>query len=370
MYLNEPGYNAILFRRTLEDHKLAEGLIPRSMEWWGGKAKWNGQDYRWKFPSGATVSFGYMAAPTDHFRYQSAAFQYIGFDELSHFEEQQYRYMFSRLRRLEGVEIPLRMRSASNPGGVGHDWVKHRFIDPGSPDRPFVPAKLDDNPYLDRDTYRRSLSNLNLITREQLLNGNWEVRPSGGMFQRGWFELVREVPQGAVKAVRYWDFAATAPAPNKDPDYTVGALVAIKDGVFYISSIERFRDTPRAREKIVLQTAILDHERPYPVTTFIPQDPGSAGVDVVDHYRREVLQGYAVYSDKVTGDKVVRAQPFSAAAEARNVKLLLGPWNEAFLDEVEAFPEVKHDDQVDAVSGAINKFRITGPPTSKRGRVW
>jgi predicted phage terminase large subunit-like protein len=72
----------------------------------------------------------------------------------------------------------------------------------------------------------------------------------------------------------------------------------------------------------------------------------------------------------VTGDKVVRAQPFSAAAEARNVKLLIGPWNDAFLDEMEAFPEVKHDDQVDAVSGAINKFRITGPPTSRRGRVW
>lgn len=370
MYLGMPGYNAILFRRTLEDHKLAEGLIPRSIEWWGGKAKWNGQDYRWKFPSGATVSFGYMAAPTDHFRYQSAAFQYIAFDELSHFEEQQYRYMFSRLRRLEGVEIPLRMRSASNPGGVGHDWVKRRFIDPGNAKRPFIPSRLEDNPYLDRKSYVESLSELDPTTRKQLLEGNWEVRPPGGMFKRSWFEIIRELPAGASKAVRYWDIASTAPAPGKDPDYTVGVLISSLSGVYFISDLHRIRATPMEVENLIRQTAIIDHQRPFQVYTYMEQEPGSSGKTVIDHYQREVLQGYIFYPDKVTGDKETRAAPFSSAAEAGNVKLIIGPWIEAFLDEAEAFPDVAHDDQIDAVSGAISMFRITGPPTSRRGRVW
>ncbi len=370
MYVKEPRYNAMLFRRTLEDHKLAEGLIPRSLEWWGGKAKWNGQDYRWKFPSGATVSFGYMADPTDHFRYQSAAFQYIGFDELSHFEEQQYRYMFSRLRRLEGVDVPLRMRSASNPGGVGHDWVKRRFIDPGDPERPFVPSRLEDNPFLDRKSYVESRNELDVTNREQLLNGNWEIRPPGGMFKRGWFTLVKEIPADAKVAARYWDLAATAPALGKDPDYTVGALVALSSGVYYIVDIQRFRSTPMEVERRVKQTAILDAERPLQVHNYMEQEPGSSGVNTIDHYAREILVGFHFRGDKVTGDKETRAAPFSSAAEAGNVRLVVGPWIDDFLDEAEAFPDCKHKDQVDAVSGAISTFRATGPPASRTGRVW
>ena len=362
MYVDEPGYNAILFRRTLEDHKLAEGLIPRSLEWWGGKAKWNGQDYRWRFPSGATVSFGYMAAPTDHFRYQSAAFQYIGFDELSHFEEQQYRYMFSRLRRLEGVDIPLRMRSASNPGGVGHEWVKRRFIDPGDPARPYVPSRLEDNPYLDRESYVKSLNHLDTTTREQLLNGDWVVRPPGGMFKRGWFTLVKEAPTAGVKAVRYWDLAATAPTLGKTPAYTAGVLVLLKDGVYYIADIQHFQGTPMQVEARVAQTAVLDRARPYPVQTWMEQEPGSSGVNTIDHYAREVLLGYAFRGDKVTGSKEIRAAPVSSAAEAGNVMLLLGPWVESFLDEVEVFPEGKYKDQVDALSGAVSKLAGSAEP--------
>jgi predicted phage terminase large subunit-like protein len=355
MYLEEKAYNAILFRKTLEDHKLAEGLIPRSLEWWGGKAKWNGQDHRWTFPSGATVTFGYMSDKSDHYRYQSSAYQYIGFDELSHFEENQYRYMFSRLRRLEGVEIPLRMRAASNPGGIGHEWVKRRFIDPGSIDRPFIPSRLEDNPYLDREEYRESLSELDPTTREQLLNGDWQVRPPGGMFKRGWFTLVKDAPVGS-RAVRYWDLAATAPAPGKDPAWTVGALISINQGVYYIHDIQRLRGTPMEVEHRVAQTAILDRARTLITDIWMEQEPGSSGVNTIDHYAREVLVGYSFRGDKVTGDKETRAAPLSSAAEAGNVKLVISHWVEAFLDEAEAFPDSRYKDQIDAVSGAVGKL--------------
>jgi len=369
IYVDTPGYNAILFRRTLEEHELPEGLIPRSKEWWMGKAKWNGSDYRWTFPSGATVSFGYMRNPDDHHRYQSSAFQYIGFDELSHFEELQYRYMFSRLRRLEGVEIPLLMRSASNPGGTGHDWVKRRFIDPGDPSRPFIPSRLDDNPYLDGKSYRESLSQLDPTTREQLLNGDWQVRPPGGMFKRGWFTLVHEIPADIHVAARYWDLAATAPAPGKDPDYTAGALVAAGHGIYYVADIQHFKDTPLEVERRVKQTADLDHQRPFSVYTWMEQEPGSSGVNTIDHYSREILTGYTFRGDKVTGPKELRAAPFSSAAEAGNVRLVVGPWVNDFLDEAEAFPDGRHKDMVDAVGGAVSTFRATGPPSYRVGRT-
>jgi predicted phage terminase large subunit-like protein len=87
----------------------------------------------------------------------------------------------------------------------------------------------------------------------------------------------------------------------------------------------------------------------------LEQDPGQAGVAEVDYYIR-ALAGYAVRANVVTKNKETRARPVSAQAEAGNVKLVRGPWNEAFLRELENFPEGTHDDQVDALSGAFNNL--------------
>jgi predicted phage terminase large subunit-like protein len=83
------------------------------------------------------------------------------------------------------------------------------------------------------------------------------------------------------------------------------------------------------------------------------QEPGSSGVNMIDHYARVVLKGWPFRGVKTTGPKEVRANPVSSAAEAGNVKLLRGAWIGAFLDELEIFPAGAHDDQVDAVSGAF-----------------
>jgi hypothetical protein len=206
-YVDVPGYSAILFRRVYPDLKQAEGLIPRSKEWMSNTdARWNENDHRWTFPSGATLTFAHLQYEDSKYHYQGAAFQFIGFDELTQFTDSQYRYLFSRLRRPKITDdlppavrrrrealgrVPLRMRGASNPGGAGHRWVKHRLIlketDPDDPEdtveraqeRIFIPAKLQDNPSLDRAEYERSLANLDRQTREQLLNGDWDARPPG-----------------------------------------------------------------------------------------------------------------------------------------------------------------------------------------------
>jgi hypothetical protein len=127
-FVEVPEYSAILFRRTFADLSLPGALIPMSHSWLSGTdAVWDAQRHQWNFPSGATLAFGYIDTENDHYRYQGAEFQFIGFDELTQFREMQYRYMMSRLRRPEGMTLPLRVRAASNPGGIGHEWVRDRF---------------------------------------------------------------------------------------------------------------------------------------------------------------------------------------------------------------------------------------------------
>jgi len=186
-----PGYKAILFRKTFTQLAQADGLIDRSHEWLAGRAKWNEQKHRWTFPSGALLEFGHLQYEKDRFNYQGSAFDFIGFDELTHFTETEYRYLFSRLRRHPDSRIPPRVRGASNPGGVGHRWVKRRFIerlpDPEDPEdtpekcaaRIFIPAKLRDNPGIDYQAYVEALNQLDPQERAQLLDGDWDARPPG-----------------------------------------------------------------------------------------------------------------------------------------------------------------------------------------------
>ncbi len=190
-YVDCPGYKALLLRKTYPELAQPGGLIDRSKEWLTGKATWSEQKHRWTFPGGALIEFGYLHRSDDRFRYQGAEFDFIGFDELTHFEEIDYRYLFSRLRRRSGSRIPPRMRAASNPGGKGHRWVKRRFIDKvPDPDDPsdtpakcaqriFIPAKLPDNPGIDQSAYREALEQLDPQELAQLLNGDWDARPPG-----------------------------------------------------------------------------------------------------------------------------------------------------------------------------------------------
>ena len=182
-YVHVPGYAAIILRKSFTDLNLPDALIPRAHAWLQGKAKWSDKNHEWTFPSGATLTFGYCETAKDVFRYQGAAVQFIGIDELTQWAEQPYRYLMSRLCKLEGVAIPLRVRCSANPGGIGHEWVKRRFVDGGEAGCQFVPALLVDNPSVDAASYRESLSRLDETTRRQLEDGIW-VRDSGGLVYR------------------------------------------------------------------------------------------------------------------------------------------------------------------------------------------
>ena len=190
-YVDVPGYSAVLFRRTYSDLAKSGALMSRSHELLSGTgAQWNENKHQWRFPVGSVLSFSHLETENSKYDHQGAEYQFIGFDELTQFSESQYRYMFSRRRRLVGHAVPLRMRASSNPGGAGHEWVFRRFfIEPESGDekarrRVFIPAKLADNPHLDAEEYRASLAELDPVTRRQLEHGDWRVRQAGEMFKR------------------------------------------------------------------------------------------------------------------------------------------------------------------------------------------
>ena len=405
-YVQRPGYAALLLRKSYADLALPSAIMARSKEWWGGTAaQWDGVEHVWHFPEGGKIAFGYLDHADDKYRYQSAEFQFVGFDELTQFREEDYLYLHSRLRRLTGVDIPLRMRGATNPGGFGHDWVLRRFMMEGKlkgcshcgsayawdqelctacykptdpeypqPARPFIPAKLQDNPSIDEVTYLRSLMQLDPFTRQQLLEGNWFARPPGRKFRKEWFDIVEQVPREAER-IRWWDMAATeepkrrvgAKLTSRDPDYTAGLLLArTAQGIYYIEDIVRGRWKPHEAESVVVNTAHRDASR-YSNLGFeiwMEQEPGSSGKYATEHFRL-LLDGYAFFGLPSTGLKEIRANPASSAAGAHNIKLVQGAWISDFLNEAEQFPDPNvHDDQIDCLSGAFNILARRGAVSS------
>jgi predicted phage terminase large subunit-like protein len=313
----------------------------------GTDAHWNNTDNMITFPSGAQLKFGYFRNENDKDQYQGANYHFIGVDELTQFDESQYLWLMSRNRAPSDDTIPLRMWNASNPGSRGHAWVKQRFIAEGNGKR-FIQSRLRDNPYLDYDEYAATLMNLDPTTRKQLLEGNWDIVAGGGYFQRQWFKIEDSVPIGT--RVRFWDMAATPKTPTNDPDYTSGALVTLtKDGVYYINHIVRTRDTAQNVERLIRQTADIDGPE---VAIVIEQEPGSSGLQVIDYYRRTVLQDRNLHAFRPTGPKDSRIAIVSSHAEGGNLHLVRGSWISDFLDEAELYPE-EHDDQLDSVAGAI-----------------
>jgi predicted phage terminase large subunit-like protein len=245
---------------------------------------------------------------------------------------------------------------------LGQGALRRGEDSPGG--RRVSPSRLADNPYLDRGEYEARLADLPLAERERLLHGDWEIPDDGELFQRAWFELIerQQVPAG-MHAVRFWDLAGSEPSgANRDPDYTVGLLLGLDlaSGEFYIVDIVRERKAPGAVERLVCATAARDGRT---VAIGIEQEPGAAGVALVERYKRQLLRGYRVYAERVTGRKDVRAAPVAAAAENGLVKLVRGRHSEDFLDELTAFPCGAHDDCLDALSGAHNP--LTGRGTGQ-----
>lgn len=370
-FVDIPGYTAILFRKTFSDLSLPGALIPMSKEWLmpfveRGEVKWLDKDKKYIFPSGAVLAFGYLESDNDCYRYQGAEFQYIGMDECTHISPSNYRYLFSRLRRATKLKVPLRFRATCNPGGeYGEYYFQRFFVEGPEKGRIFIPAGLDDNPHLDSEEYKLALEELDPVTREQLLNGNWQIKADGDMFSREWFVTVpsTDVPKAAQR-VRYWDLASTDPTKRKGkgrhkaPDWTVGFKLAHYQGMYWIEDIVRVQKKPKEVEDIIKETAVMDG---YSCAIRMEQEPGSSGDITTDHYARKVLNGYNFQGVRSTGSKAERAAPASSASQAGRVLVVDRCRNiMPFYDEMDVFPYGAKDDTVDGFSGAFTFFRNKG----------
>lgn len=348
-------------------------------------AKPNYSDLTWKVPGGMTVGFSHLEHEKNVLDWQGAQIPLICFDELTHFTEKMFFYMLSRNRSTCGVRPYV--RATTNP--EKNSWVR-KFIDwwidpkTGFPIKEragvirwftrengetiwsdhqvnnfyksftFIPSKLSDNKILmEADPgYEANLNALAKADREKLRDGNWNAEEKPGeFFQKHWFEVVPTAPV-CVRTIRYWDRAS---GETEDSDWSVGVkLGQTKQGSVYVLHMVRVRASPHKLEQIVLNTAKQDGTG---CTVYLEQDPGQAGVADVQNYIR-LLKGFYVKTNKVSVDKVTRAKPVSAQAEAGNIAVVEGKWNDEFFNELESFPPTStgHDDIVDAFSGAYNMF--------------
>ncbi len=262
---NVPGFSAVVFRRNSTQVRNPGGLWDTSCELFpyvNGTPKES--TLEWDFRGKGKVKFAHLEHDKTRFDWQGAQISLIGFDELTHFSWAQFVYMLSRNRSTCGVKPYI--RATTNPDS--DSWVR-QFIswwiddysgypiparsgktrwffiqndetiwgasraeliekDPNCLPKSvsFVASTVHDNKILlEKDPgYLANLKALPRFEREQLLMGNWNVRPTAGMFfQRSFFEVVKAIPKGGTKVVRYWDRAATKKTETNDPDYTVWA---------------------------------------------------------------------------------------------------------------------------------------------------
>lgn len=181
--LKYPQSKQLILRRTYPE--LEKSIIRTSLELYPRDlAVYKSQGRMWKFSNGSVIEFGNCENEKDMYRYQSAEYDIIRFDELTHFTEAIYIYLISRVRGTNGY--PKQVKSSTNPGGVGHSWVKERFIDPVPPmtvnktvggTRIFIPSKVDDNVFLMKNDpdYKERLKNLSENDQKALLYGDWNL---------------------------------------------------------------------------------------------------------------------------------------------------------------------------------------------------
>ena len=156
----------------------AQSLLPKELY------TFSSSSHKMSFVNGSLIEFGYIASDSDVANYQSAEYDIIRFDELTHFTEYQYKYMRSRLRGAN--KFPKQIKSSTNPGGKGHNWVKEMFINPSIPGNSFsknetsflfIPALVTENKFLmeNDSSYIRRLKSLPLKERKALLHGDWDI---------------------------------------------------------------------------------------------------------------------------------------------------------------------------------------------------
>ena len=411
------------------------------------------------FPSGAKVVFDHLERYADCLSYQGSQITLIAFDELTHFDEEVFWYMLSRIRSDSGIDGYIRCTTNPDPDSWVRtfiDWwigenglaipersgkirwfirvngeciwgdsrmelLKRQFpcevtsVDKTNEDTntlfildendskaqtvitkgqegvlyvitgtkefyrwddesqtymslnqpksvTFILSTLQDNKILMRNdpSYLANLQSLPLVEQERLLGGNWNIRPAAGMYYpRSKPNILDDLPDDIIKIVRAWDMAGTEDKKNNNaedgPAYTAGVLIGKrKCGRYIIMDVINQRLNSSDVRSTIFNTAKAD-KAAYgrKVRIRLNQDPGQAGKDQAEQYLK-LLTGFSVSIEKESGSKETRAEPLSAqwiglkGAEHGNVDVLNAPWTQAYLTQMDGFPDRKFKDMADA----------------------
>jgi len=368
MFADLPGHAGLIVRRHYTDLTKSNALINRSKKWlWGRGAKWNEQTHCWTFPSGYELFFGALDRPEDFEHHRGSEVQYLGTDESGQFDAEEMALLTSCLRKSPDNIVPIRDWRSANPDGPGEETLYHEFVEPWElgrqePDHLFIPADVYSNPNVDPE-YVAMLERLPPLLRQKHLEGKWMLKSEGKYFQAKKFREVplADMPEDWDALLRCWDLAATEPSEdNKDPDWTRGGLLGIRDGKWSILDVEGCRKRHHDVKQLIKTTADKDGAE---VLIVIPQDPGQAGKSQHSEYR-DLLAGFEVRRYIPPSNKEVMARPVSASVDAGDVSVVKdAAWLRPFYNEICPFPARGiHDDQVDILSMAW----VWGPWLVKR----
>ena len=389
------GFDTVMFRRSTVDLRRPGGLWSETMKLFPfAHGLPINHRLEWLWPNGGSVKLSHLEYDQTCLEWHGSQIGCICFDELTTFTKYQFFYLLSRNRSTAGIRPYIRASCNADAGS----WVAEliswwwnpetgypipersgvvRYFVRGNDDSliwydskreamaatghapemiksiTFIGAKLADNPALMRNDpgYLGNLMLLPAVERERLLQGNWRIRPAAGLyFNRAWVRVVDIAPV-VVQTARGWDLAATPETADNDPDFTTSVKMArLMDGTYLVMDATAMRGTPAEVERAVMNISSQDG---YHVTIGLPQDPGQAGKSQIAQFTR-IMAGFPLEATPETGDKITRFSPFSAQCEAGNVLVLRGPWNERWFSMLEGFPELPHDDEVDATSRAFH----------------
>ncbi|MCI9180532.1 MAG: phage terminase large subunit [Lachnospiraceae bacterium] len=411
-HMKNKDFNSVIFRRDYTQVTSPGGLWDSSVKIYSyikGSHPLKTPKLHWTFKSGATVNFAHLKNNEDCLSWQGSQMTMIGFDELTHFSEYQFFYMLSRNRTDSGISPYV--RATCNPDA--DSWVAKFitwWIDPVTgypiPERSgkikwmvrlnevinwfdtkqeavnaaiesgmdyekavviaksvtFIASTLQDNKILMKNDpgYMANLLALALVERERLLHGNWKIKAAAGSFfkrsQIG--EILAEIPNDLIAVCRGWDLAATDKNEDDEAAFTAGVLMGKREnGRFVIIDVVNRQLKAGDVRSTVLVTAKMDHVKHTWCRQRLPQDPGQAGKDQKASYM-EMLAGFDVRMIPESGDKTTRAEPMAAQWQHGMFDLVAGEWNEAYLNQLESFPDSKFKDMVDASSSAFNEITL------------
>lgn len=410
---NVKGFGCTIFRKNYNQIFSQGGLWDEAQDMYHGisGAQKRISDGTWYFSDSkgqvvSKVSFAHIERNDELEKWQGSQICEIGFDELTHFTEKMFFYMLSRNRSTCGVR-PF-VRATCNPDA--DSWVA-RFIewwidqDTGYPiqersgkirwfirrneiitwadtkeelwekfdletdeerqepkSATFIMSRVQDNKELLKinPSYLANLKALALIDRERLLYGNWKIKAAAGLFfkrtQIG--NILEVIPDDVICWVRCWDLAASEKSDKGDPAYTAGVLIGKrKNGRYIVADVVNKQMSASDVRSTIRLTAQEDRAKHKSVRIRLPQDPGQAGKEQAESYIK-FLSGFDVVARLESGSKQTRAEPMAAQWQAGNFDILHADWNEAYITQLENFPDGTFKDMVDASANAFAEIEI------------